>query len=64
MLELALANLTVEHREILLMYHLGDWSYREMAAALRVPVGTIMSRLSRAKRRLEEEFIKLREREE
>ncbi len=51
-------RLSVDHREIIYMRHYQDLSYDEMAEALGVPVGTVMSRLYRARaalRRLLEE---------
>lgn len=51
-LERALAALPVEQREVLLLVALEDMSYAEMAATLGIPLGTVMSRLSRARERL------------
>jgi len=51
-LERALRQLSVEHREILLLVALEDLSYEETAKVLGTPVGTVMSRLSRARERL------------
>jgi RNA polymerase sigma factor (sigma-70 family) len=48
----ALARLPAAHRDALLLVAWGDLSYEEAAAALGVPVGTVRSRLSRARRRL------------
>jgi RNA polymerase sigma-70 factor (ECF subfamily) len=45
----ALMRLPATHRDVLLLVAWGDLSYSEAAAALGVPVGTIRSRLSRAK---------------
>jgi len=42
-------ELSVDHREIVYMRHYQDLSYEEMAEALDVPVGTVMSRLYRAR---------------
>ncbi|HVP38156.1 MAG TPA: sigma-70 family RNA polymerase sigma factor [Candidatus Saccharimonadales bacterium] len=53
-LERALARLGEEHREILLLRALEEMSYQEMSAVLRVPAGTVMSRLARARMRLRE----------
>lgn len=49
----ALARLPASHRDALLVAW-GDLSYAEAAAALGVPVGTVRSRLNRARRRLRE----------
>ncbi len=48
----ALAALSVEHREVLVLRELEDMSYRDVAAVAGIPVGTVMSRLSRARRML------------
>jgi RNA polymerase sigma-70 factor (ECF subfamily) len=48
----ALARLPEEQREVLLLVALEDMSYEETALALGIPVGTVMSRLSRARDRL------------
>jgi RNA polymerase sigma-70 factor, ECF subfamily len=48
----ALARLSTENRDTLLLVAWGDLSYDEAATALGVPVGTVRSRLSRARSRL------------
>jgi RNA polymerase sigma-70 factor, ECF subfamily len=48
----ALEQLPVAHREILLLCDVEEMSYQEIAAALSVPIGTVMSRLSRARHAL------------
>lgn len=45
----ALARLPVGHRAVVLLHHLHDLPVDEVAAALRLPVGTVKSRLSRAR---------------
>ncbi|HUJ86530.1 MAG TPA: sigma-70 family RNA polymerase sigma factor [Burkholderiales bacterium] len=51
-LDRALARLPQEQREVLLLVALEDMSYEEAARALDIPIGTVMSRLSRARERL------------
>ncbi|MFC7298270.1 RNA polymerase sigma factor [Herminiimonas aquatilis] len=51
-LQSALAALPAEQREILLLVALEEMSYEEVAATLGLPVGTVMSRLSRARQKL------------
>ena len=51
-LESALARLPEEQREVLLLVALEEMSYQEVAGALGIPTGTVMSRLSRGRERL------------
>ena len=48
----SLQRLPVEQREVLLLVALERMSYQETANALGIPIGTVMSRLSRARERL------------
>ena len=50
----ALAELPVHFREILLLCEVEEMSYQETAQALSIPIGTVMSRLSRARKALRE----------
>lgn len=50
----ALASLPDDQRALLLLIGVEDFSYLEAAEALGIPVGTKMSRLSRARQRLRE----------
>lgn len=51
-LDRSLAALPDEQREVLLLVVLEDLSYGEVAIALGIPLGTVMSRLSRARARM------------
>ena len=58
--ERALERLSEEHRSILALRVEGDLPYAEIASALDIPVGTVMSRLARAREALLQEVEKLR----
>jgi RNA polymerase sigma-70 factor (ECF subfamily) len=51
-LEAAIAQLPVPFREALVLRDVQGLDYREIAVATKVPIGTVMSRLARARRRL------------
>ena len=51
-LDRAIARLPSEQRAVLLLVTLEEMSYEEVARALNVPIGTVMSRLSRAREKL------------
>jgi RNA polymerase sigma factor (sigma-70 family) len=48
-LEAAIATLAPPFREILVLRDINELSYRDIAAMLAIPIGTVMSRLSRAR---------------
>jgi RNA polymerase sigma-70 factor (ECF subfamily) len=50
----SLAELPAESREILVLRELEELTYREIARIVGIPMGTVMSRLSRARQRLQE----------
>ncbi|MET0531138.1 MAG: RNA polymerase sigma factor [Microvirga sp.] len=50
----AIEGLPQEQREVLVLVCVEDLSYRETADVLSVPIGTVMSRLARARKRLVE----------
>ncbi len=54
--ETALKRLSRDHREILVLVDMAGFTYREAADLLDVPIGTIMSRVSRARSRLIDEL--------
>lgn len=58
-----LAALPHKHREVLYLYAWAELSYEEIATALRIPVGTVRSRLARCRAKLQED-IESRERVE
>jgi RNA polymerase sigma-70 factor, ECF subfamily len=60
-LDEALNRLPVKIRELLLLREIEGWSYKRLASALNVPSGTVMSRLSRARRRLQQELAGVRQ---
>ena len=51
-LQAALDLLPVEQKEVLLLVALEDMTYADVAQALGIPIGTVMSRLSRGRERL------------
>jgi RNA polymerase sigma-70 factor, ECF subfamily len=48
----ALARIAPEQREVLLLIALEDMTYADVSRALGIPIGTVMSRLSRGRERL------------
>lgn len=52
MLQNAIGDLQVHFREILLLCDVEEMSYQEIAETLSIPIGTVMSRLSRARKAL------------
>ena len=52
-LKQALEELPAEFREVIILRELEGMSYKEIAQVVDVPVGTVMSRLARARKRLQ-----------
>jgi RNA polymerase sigma-70 factor (ECF subfamily) len=52
LMQSAIDNLPVHFREILLLCEVEEMSYQEIAETLSIPIGTVMSRLSRARKAL------------
>lgn len=56
----ALGRLAVPYREVLLLCEFEEMSYQEISTTLAIPIGTVMSRLSRARRALRDAVQELR----
>jgi RNA polymerase sigma-70 factor (ECF subfamily) len=50
----ALEQLPLEYREVIVLRELEEMSYKEIAEIADVPLGTVMSRLARARKRLQQ----------
>ena len=48
----ALNALPAHYRIVLILAEVYEYTYREISAMMRIPLGTVMSRLSRSKKRL------------
>ena len=56
-----LAALSPQDREILTLKHLDGLTYKQLADRLEVPIGTVMSRLYDARRRMREKLERCEE---
>jgi RNA polymerase sigma-70 factor (ECF subfamily) len=52
-----IGELPAEFREVIVLREINDLSYRDIAAVVEVPVGTVMSRLARGRRILRDAWI-------
>src|SRR5204863_2185145 len=52
----ALEDLPPDYQTVLLLWAIEEFTYKEIAAALEIPIGTVMSRLYRARQRLSEQL--------
>ena len=59
LLQQAIEKLAPEFREVIVLHELEGLAYREIAAVAEIPIGTVMSRLARARRKLQTELIAL-----
>ena len=57
-IESGLGRLTPDHRAIILMRDLSGMSYEEIAESLELPVGTVRSRLARARASLQADLLR------
>jgi RNA polymerase sigma-70 factor (ECF subfamily) len=55
----ALQSIDETFRAPLVLFYLEENSYEEIAQILEIPVGTVMSRLSRGKQKLQQAFVRL-----
>jgi len=51
-----LEDLPLEFREVVILKDIEDLSYKEISEVVGVPIGTVMSRLNRARQRLQQRF--------
>ena len=59
LLHRALAQLPPLYREVIVLYHFEHLKYEEIAAALDLPMGTVMNRIFRARRKLRDAYVEL-----
>jgi RNA polymerase sigma-70 factor, ECF subfamily len=59
LLRRGLGMLSVEHREILCLKEMDEKPYEEIALLLKIPIGTVRSRLSRAREELKQTLLRL-----
>lgn len=53
----ALAALSEPYQTVLILHYMEEYSYREISTTLGIPIGTVMSRLSRAKQHLKKKLL-------
>jgi RNA polymerase sigma-70 factor, ECF subfamily len=58
-LKAALDRLPLDQRSVFLLVTLGEMSYQDCADELGIPIGTVMSRLFRARKQLQEDLVRL-----
>jgi RNA polymerase sigma-70 factor (ECF subfamily) len=58
-IQAALDHLSEEYRTVVVMALVEEMSYKETAAALAIPIGTVMSRLHRGRKQLQAELLDL-----
>lgn len=59
----ALQKLPDDFREVIVLHDLEGLAYKEIAAVAGIPIGTVMSRLARARQRLRAEIVSAQEKE-
>ena len=63
LLRQALEELPIEFREVLIMREMEDLSYKQISTIADLPIGTVMSRLARGRKRLRELLVSRMSRE-
>ena len=58
LLKRAIDKLPVKYREVLILYYMDDMRYKDIASVLDIPIGTVMSRLTRARQSLKTGLLK------
>ncbi len=53
----AISSLGMKQRQVLILVDIEEFSYTEVASILDVPIGTVMSRLNRARRQLKQRLL-------
>lgn len=53
----ALMSLPSQERDVMLLHAIGEFKYREIAEILQIPLGTVMSGLSRCRQRLRQRLV-------
>jgi RNA polymerase sigma-70 factor (ECF subfamily) len=57
LVQAAIAQLAPVFQEVILLADLEEMKYQEIAEALDIPIGTVMSRLARARKQLREQIV-------
>ena len=56
-INIAISKLPLEQRAVILMFYMDDMPIKEIADALKIPIGTVKSRLSIGRNRLKKELL-------
>jgi RNA polymerase sigma-70 factor (ECF subfamily) len=59
----AIEGLAAEYQIVLMLWAVDELSYKEIASAVGIPIGTVMSRLHRARQKLSEQLRNYAKRE-
>ncbi len=57
-IQLILNKLPEKYKTVLILYYMEDSSYQQIAEMLGVPIGTVMSRLSRSKQMMKKALLR------